>query len=314
MRTLVFSILLAALGFFGAVSIGANTNTPPAAGNAEKLDPVEQEYRKLLEADDASQEEVDNLLQRNNEAVARGAGLSDAELNRRIRDAFDPVRKRYEDFLKRHPNHVKAHIAFGSFLGDTHDEEGARTHWEKALTLDTNNPAIYNNLAGIYAHSGPLTNAFTFYTKAIELNPREPTYYHNFGTVVYLFRQDAGDYFKLNEAEVFNKAFQLYSNAMRLDPGNFPLASDVAQTYYGITPMRTEDALRSWTNAFRIARDDVEREGVHIHFARIKLMAGRFDEADAHLQAVTNRMYDVLKGRVAKNLAQARSKAAPAAD
>jgi len=41
----------------------------------------------------------------------------------------------------------------------------------KALALETNNPAIYNNLANIYGHHGPIKKAFEYYDKAIQLNP-----------------------------------------------------------------------------------------------------------------------------------------------
>ena len=89
---------------------------------------------------------------------------------------------------------------------------------------------------------------------------------------------------------------------MRLAPTDFPLASDIAQTYYGIKPSRTDDALRAWTNAFNIANDEVEREGVQTHFARVKISAGRFDEARAHLSVVTNTMYADLKTRLERTL------------
>ena len=59
-------------------------------------------------------------------------------------------------FLAKHPNHVRARIAYASFLGDINDEEASQTEYEKALKLDTNNPAIYNNLANIYGHTGPV--------------------------------------------------------------------------------------------------------------------------------------------------------------
>jgi tetratricopeptide (TPR) repeat protein len=173
---------------------------------------------------------------------------------------------------------------------------------EKALELDPKNPAVYNNLANIYGHDGPTKKAFEFYAKAIELNPFESVYYHNFGTTVYLFRKDAREYYGITEQQVFDKALELYAKAMKLDPTNFPLASDIAQTYYGIKPTRTEDALRAWTNALAIANDEVEREGVYLHFARHKLHAERFDEARTHLKAVTNEMYTDLKKRLARNI------------
>jgi len=118
-------------------------------------------------------------------------------------------------------------------------------------------------------------------------------------------------------AQVSAKAFDLYSNAMRLDPDNFPLASDVAQTYYGIQPLRTEEALKAWTNALHIAHDEIEREGVYIHFARIKYLAGRFAEARSHLDSITNEMYMELKRRIERNINekenQAKTNVPPAA-
>ncbi len=190
--------------------------------------------------------------------------------------------------------------------------------WEKARALDPKNPSPWNELANVYGHDGPVMKAFEYYEKAIQLDPTEPVYYQNLGTTVYLFRRDATNYYHITEQEVFNKALTLYSNAMRLDPQNFELAQDVAQTYYGIRPFRTEDALVSWTNALRIAKTDVERQGVYIHFARIKLNAGRLAEAQQHLDDVNIEHYNELKRRIQRNLdeALAKSKAtnAPSAE
>lgn len=263
---------------------------------------VEAEYEKLLEEDDKAQAEVDEWIQDNEKFAEKGGGISPIELNRRITDRFEPIRKAYEDFLKRHPDHVNARVAYGSFLGDIHDEEAAQEQLEKALTLETNNPAIYNNLANINGHIGDVKKAFDYYEKAIRLNPNEPVYYHNFGTTVFLFRKDVREYYGINEQQVFDKALALYSNAMRLDPTNFPLASDIARTYYGIQPRRTDESLQAWTNALKLAHDDLERQGVYVHFARIKLHAGRFDEARAHLAAVTNDVYASLKDRLTRNI------------
>ena len=276
---------------------GATGGTPAAPG-----DRVEQEYTKLVEDDDATQAEVDKWIQDNNAFAAKGAGAKPADLNRRIHERFEPIRKRYEEFIKQHPEHVRARVAYASFLGDIHDEAAAQEQLEKALELDTNNPAVYNNLANIYGHDGPVKKAFEYYAKAIDLNPRESVYYHNFGTTVYLFRKDAKEFYDITEQQVFDKALELYAQALKLDPTNFPLASDIAQTYYGIKPTRTEDALQAWTNALHIANDEIEREGVYLHFARLKLHAERFDEARAHIAAVTNEMYNDLRNRLARNI------------
>jgi tetratricopeptide (TPR) repeat protein len=306
------------LGLLGALLA---TNQPAAVSNlvlrstgvavsvADPNDPVEKELQKIMDDDDAAQAEVDRWIQENEEFAAKGAAMPPAHLKRRIQQRFEPVRKAYEDFIQQHPKNTRARVAYASFLGDTKDEESAQDQLEKALALDTNSPAIYNNLANIYGHIGPVKKAFEYYDKAIQLNPLEPVYYHNLGTTVYLFRNDAMEYYKFSLAQVFAKAFELYSNAMRLDPDNFPLASDVAQTYYGVQPLRTDEALQAWTNALRIAHDEVEREGVYVHFARLKLMAGRFAEAHAHLDAITNEMYSQLKSRLTRNLKEKENEA-----
>jgi len=262
------------------------------------------EFKKLMEADDLAQGEVDGWIRENIEFGKRGAGVPPVEMRQRVLKRLEPIRQAYEDFLRRHPDHAEAHVAFASFLGDLGDEEGSRDHLEKARELNPADPAIWNNLANYYGHDGPVTNAFAYYAKAIELDPKEPVYYQNFATTVYLFRHDATNFYNITEPEVFNKALDLYAQALKLDPTNFTLATDLAESYYGITPLRTNDALQSWTNAFSIARDDIERQGVHIHFARIKLNIGRFDEARAHLDAVSDPMYDELKKRLLRNLDQ----------
>jgi len=254
------------IGIIGAALAGAQpaavtnllrqtNSTPVAAPDAN--DPVEKEYQKPVEDDDAAQAEVDKWIQENNEFTAKGAGANPQDFNHRIQDRFEPIRKRYEEFIKNRPEHARARVAYASFLGDMHDEEEAQGIFEKALELDPKIPAVYNNLANIYGHEGPVKKAFEYYAKAIELNPLEPVYYHNFGTTVYLFRKDAREFYGITEQQVFDKALELYAKAIKLDPTNFPLASDIAQTYYGIKPIRTAQGLQAWTNTLATAHDEI---------------------------------------------------------
>src|SRR5579859_335468 len=258
-------------------------------------DPAEKELDQIIEQDDAAQAEVDKWIVDNNAFAAKGAGVPREAMRRRILERFAPVDKAYQDFIRQHPTNSRARVAYASFLGDTKNEDAAQEQLEKALAIDTNNPAIYNNLANIYGHHGPVKKAFEYYAKAMELSPNEPVYYHNLGTTVFLFRKDAKEYYGIDEQQVFNKAFELYSNAMRLDPEDFPLASDVAQTWYGVHPFRPEQALQAWTNALSLAHDEIEREGVYIHFARVNIMSHQFEQARALLNNVTNEMYTELK-------------------
>jgi tetratricopeptide (TPR) repeat protein len=267
-------------------------------------DPVERELHQLMEDDEAALAEVDRWIQTNNAQAAMGAGEPKEALNRRILARLDTVRTNYAGFLRRHPDSSRGYMAYGTFLGDIGDEEGGKVQFENAAQLDPKNPAAWNNLANYYGENGPLTNAFADYARAIELDPSEPVYYHNLATTVYLFRKDARAFYGINEQQVFDKALALYLKAMELDPDNFPLAVDYAESYYGIRPLRTNEALVAWTNVLKVAHNDVEREAVFIHLARVKTIAMRFDEAHAQLEAVTNDFYADLKQQLVRNLAQ----------
>ena len=120
-------------------------------------------------------------------------------------------------------------------------------------------------------------------------------YYHNFANSLWVLRKKAMTQYKWDEQQVFVKCLNLFSNAFRLAPSNFPYASDFAQAFYAIKPFPALSALNAWTNALAIAPDGLEREGVFVHLARVKMLAGKYSEARQDLQTVKDAKYDRLK-------------------
>ena len=301
----------------GLLSALLATNPPQAVSNlvqertglsvplVDANDPAERELHNLMIADDAALAEVNDWLKTNQIPRSDTNGL--AQLHLQIRARLDEVKHNYESFLRNHPDSARGYLAYGSFLNDQGDEEGAKVQYENSRQLDPKNPAVWNQLANYYGEYGGLTNAFADYTEAIRLDPSEPVYYQNFATTVYLFRKDAREFYGLTEQQVFDKALGLYQQAMKLAPNDLVLASDYAESYYGIRPLRTNDALAAWTNCLNICKDENEREGVLIHLARVKIAAGRFDEAQAHLEAVTNAVFADMRKHLEHNVANDRA-------
>ena len=287
-------------------SIGEASVTPSVSAQTNAA----SELRVLETADDVAQAEVENWTRQNNEDKAKGSGISQAELDKRIEHRFEPVRQAYEDFIRRYPGNARAHLLFGNFLNERQDEHGAQVQWEKALELDPKNADVYNNLAGRYTESGPVNKVFDYFAKAIELSPDQASFYHNFGDSLYVLRQHATKYYGITEQQVFGRVLLLYSNALRLEPKNYPFARDLAQTYYSVKPFPSDRALQAWTNALSIAQEEPDREDVYVHLARVKMLAGRFGEARAQLSAVTNETCLKAKASLLQNLDQREAAAA----
>lgn len=298
----------------GLLSALLATNQPQAVSNLVQEhtglsvpvphvnDPVESELRNLMIADDAALNEVHEWINTNH--ISRSDTNAIAALDGKIRARFDEVKHGYQSFLSEHPDNAKGFLAYGSFLNDIGEEDAAKTEYENSRQLDPKNPAVWNQLANYYGEYGGLTNAFACYAEAIRLDPTEPVYYQNFATTVYLYRKDAREFYGITEQQVFDKALGLYQQAIKLAPDDLVLATDYAESYYGVRPMRTNDALMAWTNCLNICKDENEREGILIHLARTKIAAGRYTEAQAHLDAITNTAFADLKGRLERMIAR----------
>ena len=296
----------------GLLSVLMATNQPVAISNViqqstgitmpvvDPNDPAEKELHDLMLEDDTALAEVNDWMNTNN--IPQTNQVARLAFQEHIRNRLGLVKKDYDHFLRNHPDSARGYLAYGSFLNDIGDEDAAAVEYENSKQLDPKNPAVWNNLANYYGEYGGITNAFVDYTEAIRLDPTEPVYYQNFATTVYLFRKDAKEYYHINEQQTFDKALGLYRQAMKLAPGNLVLATDYAESYYGITPLRTNDALLAWTNALTIAQDDNEREGVMVHLARVKISAGFYADAQADLDAITNAAFADMKGRLERSL------------
>lgn len=304
---LLIVVLIAAVSGEQEIKTKVEKKGKGSATAQEEKDPVTKEYEKLLEKDEAALQEIEKVVAEFEAFEAKGAAGPRGVMIAKIDAIIDRMKKEYEEFLQHNSKHVDGYIAYGSFLNEIGDEEAATTQWEKARELDPKNPTPWNNLANIFGHIGPVKKAFQYYEKAIELNPKEPVYIQNLATTTYLFRRDAAETYRIDEEGVFNKALDLYQQAMKLDPTNLVLAADYAQSYYGIKPLRTNDAIAAWNHCLTLAKTEVEKQGIYMHLARVKWMAGMLDDAEKELAKVKERSMEDLRNRIQRNIEKKRN-------
>ncbi len=313
----IIPIVILSISITSAVAQDKTNAEAASTSITNQDDAIEKEYQKLLDEDDEAQSEMDDWIKQTNDQSTNSFSASQITLRLKIEQRLDQVKKSYEAFLKKYPNHTKARIAYASFLSDIGKEEESFQQLEIAKQKDPKNPAVWNNLANYYGHNDSTTNAFYHYEKAIELNPSEPVYYKNFATTIYMFRDESMEYYKLSEEQVIEKAAGLYKKALQLNPKDFHAASDLAQTYYGYKlPLISTKELRqnkqiqqiadkaidAWKVAEKLARDDVEKQGIKIHIARWQISAGRVTEAKNTLESVKLDMYETIKESLDKKI------------
>ena len=112
------------------------------------------------------------------------------------------------------------------------------------------------------------------------------------------------------------RSLALYRKAIALDPTNFFLVSDYAQSYYALKPQRfddpaknkeaeqklVDDALSAWRMAYKIAPGNREQQGVVIHFARWEINGARYEQARKTLDSITNETLQAARSTLLKRL------------
>jgi len=214
-------------------------------------DPVEREYLRILKEDDAALDEIDRWIRDAENQAKRSGGLESLTLKGRIEQRLAPVLEDYKNFLARHPNHLRARLAFGSFLNQIGRPAEALRQWQKAREIAPNDPVPWNNLGAYYGHWGPIPKAFECFERAVRLAPGEALYYRNLASVVSTYWRDAKDYYKLSDTRAaVRKALAIYDKALRLQPKNFVWAVEAAQNYYFFKPEATSPE-PTYASAFR---------------------------------------------------------------
>jgi tetratricopeptide (TPR) repeat protein len=276
---------------------GAQTNMPatPVAPSTNETDKIEAEYQALLRLDDAAVADIQSLVKQSQTRQGSDVGMpSDEELQKQVRFKLDSVRKAYESFLKANPGHVRAMIAYGSFLCDTEQEEEGLRWWEKARETDPKNAAVRNNLANHYGHSGEPKRAIEEYEAAIQIAPNEPIYHFNLANALYLFRRDAAEWKQSSEEAAMLQALESFRKARDLEPNNYDYASAYAETFYSLKDPNWQRAIEAWDFCLKLNVTPLQREQIHTHLARIHIRAGNLARAREHLKQIqSDQMQDV---------------------
>jgi Tfp pilus assembly protein PilF len=131
-------------------------------------------------------------------------------------EAYKTPETLYRDVLVKYPDSWLGHHSLGCVLGATSRPQEAVPHFETAIRLNPNFPAIRGYLGVVYSQLGRFDDAIPMYTEALKQNPNDEVIRTNLGFT----------YVNLGE---FEKGIKEYEKALQINPEYAPALKNLTQ-------------------------------------------------------------------------------------
>lgn len=243
----------------------------------------------------ANTEQADRELR---EIVADQQAIFAAAEAARERDKFDPdnfrsqmqqLTRRYDRLLRVNPNYVPGCVAYGLLLSRIGMTREGAAFMYKANELDDQLPVVKNQLGNFCIEEGRPLEAFVFYNAAIALEPREPLYYYQLGTLLAeardIFLKDAPGMW--TRAKIDRAMQAAFLEATELAPGDWRYAYRYGLSFYDIEMGEWEAALQFWNVFETKLKPGIEQQVCRLHQAKVLGKLRRIKDAQAKLDTVT---------------------------
>lgn len=298
--------------FLILLMLGAGCATGPTGKTMVLLQrsPTESRFQSILAADNAAMRDILVCLDQNAQSIQANP-VSRSTFRNRARQQVLQVRDTYGRFLEDNPDHSRARNAYASFLRYIGDEKLAEEYWNQILASDEKNAATHNNLARhlvfVAIEQKSLTSiprAFVLIEKAIILDLKQPMYRHNLATTICLYPEEAARHFQSTTNKALERAFEEYQTALKLDPKNFEIASDLAEIYLQIVPIQKDSAIVAWNRALRLAQTERQKDSVHLNIAILEFKTGDHRAVRQSLMKVSGNYFADMKAELEKKVSE----------
>ena len=207
------------------------------------------------------------------------------------------VEQIYYQLVRDHPQSVPAQNALAAFLWQNGKPQPAVEHWRIAQGLEPANAEAANSLGGAYLRLGRVSNAAEQFLIAIHSDTVNPLYHFNLANVEFLLRGDLTAAWKIDSAELLQRALFDFREASRLAPMNREYARAYAETFYGMPKPDWEEAKVAWQHYLELCTD---RNFAYLQLARVSLKRHKKAEALSFLDKISDSLYSEVKEKLRK--------------
>jgi tetratricopeptide (TPR) repeat protein len=263
-RTAPFLLVIAAL------LTAAVRADPPAAPEtmAERHLKEIVEHQKVLFAD----------------AVSQGNAMEEAGFKTQV----EQLTHEYESLLKDNPDFAAGYASYGYMLWKIGLKKQSVAILLKANQMDPDIPLVKNELGNYLAEDGKPLEALNYFLAAIRLEPGEPLYHYQLGTLLYEAR---GDFLRSGEwgrASLDHSMQEAFKKAAELAPDRIEFTYRYAESFYDLQEPDWPLALKTWEGLEARGQSEIERQTMRLHQANVLLYMGKSDHARRILDSVTD--------------------------
>jgi tetratricopeptide (TPR) repeat protein len=209
------------------------------------------------------------------------------------------VEQMYYQLVRDNPQSVPAQNALAAFLWENGGAEAAIEHWRTAQRLEPENAETANSLGGVYLRMGRAREAAEQFLLAVHSEINNPDYHFNLGNVEFVLRHDLTAAWKIDSAELLQRALFQFHEASRLAPMNVEYARAYAETFYGMPNPDWKEAQVAWQHFLELSPN---RNFAYLQLARVSVRQHKKAEALSFLDKIsdTSRAYSEVKEKLRK--------------
>jgi cytochrome c-type biogenesis protein CcmH/NrfG len=174
--------------------------------------------------------------------------------------------------------------------------------------LDSDIPLVKNELGNYLAEEGKPLEALNYYLSAVKLEPKEPLYHYQIGTLLYEARDDFLKSGEWTRAAIDHSMQEAFRNASELAPDRIEFSYRYAESFYDMQDPDWAAALKAWEGMEARATADIERQTMRLHQANVLLNMGDSARAGKVLDTVTDPALAAQKQKLVALLAPAPAK------
>ena len=233
------------------------------------------------------------------DAAALGKDMEDAA----FKAGVERVTHEYESLLRDNPDFAAGYAAYGYMLWRVGLRKQAVAMLTKANDLDPDIPLVKNELGNYLAEEGRPLEAIAYYKAAIKLEPAEPLYEYQLGSLLYAARDDfikSGEWTRASVDHAMQEAFR---SAAALAPDRLEFTYRYAESFYDMKDPDWHAALAAWQGLEAHAKLEIERQTMRLHEANVLLNMGDPAQARRVLATVTAAALDAQKQKLVARLA-----------